>query len=70
MKETTAIFQEGAVTEPLLQAVVVPVVLILQVEVLLVVAIHQAIAGEAVVVVALEEVRREVVAEDKDCIIQ
>jgi hypothetical protein len=70
MKETTAIFQEGAVTELLLQAVVVPVVLILQVEVLLVVAIHQAIAGEAVVVVALEEVRREVVAEDKDCIIQ
>ena len=70
MKETTAIFQEGAVTELLLQAVVVPVVLILQVEGLLVVAIHQAIAGEAVVVVALEEVRREVVAEDKDCIIQ
>lgn len=70
MKETTVIFQEGAVTELLLQAVVVPVVLILQVEVLLVVAIHQAIAGEAVVVVALEEVRREVVAEDKDCIIQ
>ena len=70
MKETTAIFQEGAVTELLLQAVVVPVVLILQVEVLLVVAIHQAIAGEAVVVVALGEVRREVVAEDKDCIIQ